>query len=187
MATLREINTQWALPGGNATTVMWFEASTAVATQRTAIHALFTSLKSLQATTTSYAIDTAGREVDEDTGALVNSWSETSSKTGTGTGGATQLADASQILVQWRTSTIRGSRFVRGRTFLPGCSTVQLNGGNVLAAAQTTVGTAGTTFATSGASFVIWARPHGATPGVAATVTAASCWSEFAVMRKRRS
>jgi len=185
--TLREINTQWVLPGGNATTVMWFDNATAVATQRTAIHALFTSLKTLQATTTSYTIDTAGREVDEATGQLVNSWSEGSSKTGTGTGGANQLADATQILVQWRTSTIAGSRFVRGRTFLPGISTVQLNNGNVLAAAQTAVVTAGNTFAGSGAGFVIYRRPVSGSGGLGATVSSATCWSEFAVMRKRRS
>lgn len=187
MPTLREINTQWVLPGGNATTVMWFDAATAVATQRTAIHALFTSLKSLQATSGSYAIDTAGREVDEATGQLVNSWSEASSKTGTGTGGATQLDDAAQILIQWRTSTIHGSRFVRGRTFLPGVSTVQLANGNVLAAARTTVETAGNTFATSGAGFKVYGRPVASSGGVAASVTSCTCWSEFAVLRRRRS
>ena len=187
MPTLREINTQWVLPGGNATTVMWFDNATAVATQRTAIHALFTSLKTLQATTTSYTIDTAGREVDEATGQLVNAWSEASAKTGTGTGGANQISDADQILVQWRTTTILGSRFLRGRTFLPGISTVQLSNGNVLAAAITAATAAGNTFAGSGAGFVVYHRPTSGSGGFAGSVSACTTWSEFAVLRKRRS
>jgi len=187
VATLREILVDWSLPGGNAVSVFWFDNTTAVATQRTALHAFLTATKAYQATSGSYAIQTAGREVDETTGQLVNSWTEASSKTGTGTGGATQLADATQILVQWRTSTILGSRFVRGRTFLPGISTPQLSNGNVIAATNAAIAAAGATLAGSGAGLVVWHRPVSSSGGFAATVTGCTVWGEFAVLRRRRT
>jgi len=158
-----------------------------VATQRTALHAFYTGTKAFQATSGSYAIQTAGREVDENTGQLVNSWNETSSKTGTGTGGATQLADATQILVQWRTSTIHGSRFVRGRTFLPGISSPQLSGGNVLAATVSSIAALGATLAGSGAGLQVWSRPVAGAGGLASDVTGCTVWNEFAVLRQRRT
>jgi len=187
VATIREILVDWALPGGNAVSVHWFDAGVAVATQRTALHAFYTSAKAFQATSGSYAIQTAGREVDENTGALTGSWTETSSKTGTGTGGATQLADATQILIQWRCSVIHNGRFVRGRTFLPGISSPQLSGGNVLAATVSSLATAGQTLATSGAGLQVWSRPISGAGGLASDVTGATVWNEFAVLRQRRT
>jgi len=187
MAVIREILTRWSLPGGNAVTVMWFDATPTIASQRTALHAFFTGTKAFQATSTSYAIDGAGREVESTTGALTGAWSEASSKTGTGTGGATQLSDADQILVQWRTTTINNGRFMRGRTFLPGISSPQLSNGNVLAATVASIAALGTTLATSGAELQVWARPVSGAGGVATDVSSATVWNEFAVLRQRRT
>nr|CRY96843.1 hypothetical protein [uncultured prokaryote] len=187
MATIREILVDWALPGGNAVSVFWFDAGVAVATQRTALHAFLTGTKAFQATSGSYAIQTAGREVDENTGALTGAWNEASSKTGTGTGGATQLADSSQILVQWRCSVIHNGRFVRGRTFLPGISSPQLSNGNVLAASVASIAALGVTLAGSGAGLQVWSRPVSGAGGLASDVTGATVWNEFAVLRQRRT
>jgi len=187
VAVIREILTRWSLPGGNAVSVMWFDATPAASTQRTALHAFWTAVKAFQATSGSYAIDGAGRELESTTGALTGAWTEASSKTGTGTGGATQLSDADQILVQWRSPTILNGRFMRGRTFVPGISSPQLSNGNVLAATVSSIAAAGQTLCTSGAELQIWHRPVAGAGGVATDAATCTVWNEFAVLRQRRT
>lgn len=187
MANVREIITNWSLVGrGGMKTVMYFNAATAVATQRTALQAFWTSIKAFQASTTLYDIDIAGRELDMATGALTGAWSEPSVKNGFGTNGAQAVADASMALIQWQTGVIVGRRFLRGRTFVPGLGIAQLSQGNLLGTTATAFVNYGATLASSGASFVIWHRPIAGSGGNMQSPAGVTCWSEMAVLRRRR-
>jgi len=188
MATIREITTEWTLPsGGGHLTVMYFEGGISVASQRTALQAFWTTVKGAQTTTCSYVISTQGRELDDATGTLTGSWSEASAKTGSGAINTTPVADATQALIQWRTATITGGRFLRGRTFVPALGATQITGGNLQAPTITLFQGAANTLIASAAGLVIWHRPISGSGGLHDAVSTATVWSEFAVLRRRRA
>lgn len=188
MATIREITTQWTLPsGGGHLTVMYFEAGIAVASQRTALQTFWTAIKNSLDSGASYVISTQGRELEDSTGTLVGSWTETSAKVGTGLNTGEPVADATQGLIQWRTASIIGGRFLRGRTFVPGlANTVEVNG-NLQAATVTAFNTAANALIASAAGLVVWHRPIAGSGGSHDAVSTASTWTEFAVLRRRRA
>jgi hypothetical protein len=184
---IREITTEWTLPSGSGhLSVMYFDAGVAVAAQRTALHTFWTSVKALQSTTTVYNISGAGRELDEASGLLTGSWTESSVKNGAGGSGSVSVPDAVQALIQWRTVTITNGRFLRGRTFVPGLGIGQTSGGNVIGTAVTTLQTAANALIASGAALDVWHRPVAGSGGAKDAVSTASIWTEFAVLRRRR-
>src|SRR5215217_4878540 len=124
MPNVREITTTWTTPSTRkGTSVMYFDASISATTQRTALGLLWFAVKAAQASTASYVIETTGREMDSGTGVLTGAWTEATAHAGTGTGGSVAVPDATQLILQWLTASILGGRFLRGRTFIPGCST----------------------------------------------------------------
>ena len=94
------------------------------------------------------------------------------------------LPTASQILCQLRTGTYINNREVRGRIFIPGLTTTSINAtGQVATSSQTTVNSAlNALIAATGAKISVWDRKHAGY----STVSSASCWSSFAVLRSRR-
>lgn len=187
MTTLREINTQWGgSSGGVHFSVMYFDASVAVASQRTALQTFWTAIKPILSPRWGYTILTTGRELDDATGTLTGAWTESSTKNGVGTGGTEQVADASQALIQWRTATIVNGRFLRGRTFIPGLQSASLSSGNLLAASQTVIQNAANALIASATALEIWHRPITGSGGSSDAVSTATVWGELAVLRKRR-
>jgi len=165
---------------------MYFDASVAVASQRTALHTFWTSVKAVQSTGTVYTISTAGRELDDATGALTGAWSEASVKNGAGGSGSVPVPDSDQALIQWRTVSIVNGRFLRGRTFVPGLGIGQTAGGNVLGTAVTNIQTAANVLIASAAALEVWHRPIAGSGGSSDAVSTATVWTEFATLRRRR-
>jgi len=187
MTTLREIMIEWQTASGSGKrSVLYFDATPTVSSQRTALQTFLTSMKALQASTTSYGVAIQGVEIDDATGNLLGAWSEPSLKNGTGTSAGTDTSDASQLLVQWKTAEIINNRFLRGRTFFPGVGSGQITNGNLSGAAVTAAQGAANAFIASSAGLRIWHRPGPAGAGSSRLVTTAAIWSELAVLRRRR-
>lgn len=190
---VREIITEWTSPGDSPKlSVMYFDEAPTIASQRTALAAMWGTVDNSLATLCAWRIRTEGRVLDTATGALTGFWNEGTAQAGAGTSPTTTVADATQLLIQWLTNTIVDGRRLRGRTFVPGLPTSAVTAGNLASGIQTAVDAAADTFVASGAGFQIWHRPTpgagGAPPsgGSAAAVTGASVWNELAVLRKRR-
>jgi len=187
MTTIREILVDWSTPaGGGFRSVTYWDTTQSIATQRAALGTLLGTVDNQLDSNTLWTVETTGKEIDDGTGTLVNIWSETTAQTGAGATAGQCVPDAAMILLRWNTSTIRGGRFVKGRTYIPGLSTANVLDGNLATATVSALNTAVSTFVSSATSFGVWSRPDGATAGLICDVTTASVWSEFAVLRRRR-
>lgn len=182
-----EITVDWTtVSGGDKFTNLYFEDGILLSGVRAAIDAMFQSMASVFATTTSWNVRGEGRVLNTQTGTLLALWSEPTLQTGTGSDPTTAVADAAQALIRWRTSTIIGGRLVQGRTFLPGLSSNEIAEGNLGLGAQGTIQAAASAFAVDVPELVIWHRPKNGVGGATAPVTSAAVWSEWAVLRHRR-
>lgn len=122
------------------------------------------------------------RVIDETTGALIGTEALTESYISTFTG-TDPLPDATQGLLRFRTGLIRNGRRVQGRAFIPGIVRLASVAGNNGDAAAWTNDAAALPLS----PLVVWSRPGPAGAGVAAQVTSVDCWTEFAVLRRRRA
>lgn len=196
----REIEVFWATEGGNdRVSVLYFDPTTSVASQRAAIDLWFSGVVGALHNSTAYVVATSGREWNDANGELVGAWTDTTPYTDTGTVAGQQVAEASQILFQWQTGDIADGRFVRGRTFIPGCSSVNLEDGELEDTIRAALASAGLNLITADVGFGIWHRPlyvpadpPGSGPstleraGSFHEAEACTVWSEFAVLRRRR-
>lgn len=139
-----------------------------------------------QNTAVGWSIQTGGREMDEVTGGLTGLWSEPTPYTGNGDASGQKVADSTQALIRWQTTTIRRGRFLQGRSFLPGVAVSQLSDGNLGNGAVGTLQTSATLLVVGEVGLSVWGRPVQGAPGVLAPVTQASVWNELAVLRGRR-
>lgn len=184
----REILIDWTTPSGSDhRSVMMFGQVSTAAEQRTALYAFLSTIKSQLEDSTSFTIETAGRELDDATGALTGVWSEGTSYTGVGVVSGQVVADSTQALMQWRTDHIVGSRFLQGRTFIPGLSASHLSNGNLDSTTITAWQAAGQALIDDAVQFGVWHRPTSGSGGVFWAADTASVWGELAVLRKRRS
>jgi len=194
LSTIRQILVDWTTVNGSGkVSVLYFEATPTVVSQRIAIGALFLAANPFISTSTTWSVRTTGVELESVTGALVGSWTDSNSRNGAGTGSGQNVADSTQMLLRWKTPTIVNGRFLQGRTFVPGLVTGQLSGGNLISSTVTTMNTAATAFIASPTGFGVWNRPlkdpttHVVTrPGTFVVATAGTTWSELAVLRRRR-
>jgi len=187
MATMREILVDWTTPaGGGFRTVTYWDNSGSVATQRGQLGTLLGAVDAFLDSNSVWTVETSGREIDDATGQLVGVWAEATSQTGAGATAGQCVPDASMVLLRWVTGTIYGSRFVKGRSFIPGLSTANVLDGNLATATVSGIQSAVTTFVGSATTFGIWSRPTPSRAGLFCDVTSGSVWSEFAVLRRRR-
>lgn len=185
---VREILVDWVTPaGGGQVSVFHFIEATAVASQRSALAAFLNTIDNNMTTTSSWSIRNAGREVDTATGALTASWGDSASLSGAGSIPGSPVADATQALVRWNTGRVVAGRFLRGRTYIPGVSQGSLSGGNLLSTTQSAYAAAGQTLVSAAVQLAVWHRPTAGAGGEAWAVQTASCWGEFAVLRRRRA
>lgn len=122
------------------------------------------------------------RVLSEADGHLIELQELANPPSGAQTGGTQQLADATQMLLQWRTGVIVSGRQLRGRTFLPGIAQSEIANGNVRESSRTAVQDALATLIGTGHAPAVWSRKH----GTVAEAVSADVWNEFAVQRRRR-
>lgn len=183
----REIIVEWTTASGaGKKSVLFFDTGTTAASQRTALSTMLTSIQTSLVSGNTWRIANVGRELDNSTGTLTGAWSDASVKSGGGTVPPQQVADATQVLFQWRTGVIVNGRFLRGRTFIPGLAVSNLSGGNLLAGVQTGFQGYGTTFLNANVGFQVWHRPVNGSGGQVALGGTCTVWSELAVLRRRR-
>lgn len=187
MATIRQILVDWTtISGSGKVSVFYFTSAVAVATQRAALGTFLGATDAHLDNSCSWTIRTTGVDVDDASGALVDSWADATAQTGTGAGGTEPVADATQILVRWKTPTILGGRFVQGRTYIPGCASSNEVNGNVVTATSSAIAGFANTLIGSGAGLLVWHRPISGSGGLGCVPETATVWSEFAVLRRRR-
>lgn len=183
----REIEVNWTTSNGaGKVSVFYFNAAIAVATQRTALETFLDTCMGAIDTGTSFVVATAGREWDSNTGALTGAWTDSTVRSGAGTIAGEPVPDAIQILFRWGTGAIANGRFVAGRTFMPGCARINDLDGNLDNAIAASLQGNGQTFATSGATPVVWHRPVAGSGGSEHQMNSCNVWREFAVLRRRR-
>lgn len=185
---MREILMDWnTARGGPGLAVFYFSDAGPVAPQRQAIKTFVNQMDAYISGTTTWTVRQEGRILEAATGAVTGLWSDPVDQSGDGAGGDFGLADATQLLIRWKTTTVVDGRVVQGRTFIPGILQQYSANGNVAPSLipLTTAAALGLVIADVG--FGIWHRPKAGAGGVLCPVTSAGTWSEFAVLRRRRS
>ena len=185
---MREVLTDITTPSGSGkVAVMYFDETQPADPQTAAVQAFWSGIAPQLDQAFRFRVRSNGRLVDEATGQLQGFWSGVgyTEVTGQGSGGA--VADATQVLVRWRTGVVRNGREVRGRTFIPGLNRVNLASGNIGEAYRSAIEVEANDFlTTTSIGFGVWARPKAGSPGALVQVTDADVWSELAVLRRRR-
>lgn len=189
---VREITTRWTVAKGAADilSVMYFAdggGGATVAEQREAVHNMWLGcLPNLQ-NTTSYVVETTGRSFNTATGAITGEWSDPVAHQGSGIPNAgSSVANASQVLLRWKTGQIVGSRFLQGRTFVPGLASGALSQGEIPSVIAGVFANAASGLILSDVGFGIWHRPKGGAGGAFWPAQSVSVWNEVAVLRRRR-
>lgn len=158
----------------------------------TALAGLYTDLQGLLLSTASYSLEPEARFIDDSTGQTMNILPipPADQFVVTGTGGSGALADASALLLRWRTATFIDGRRVQGRSYIPYIA-FATGGGQPSAASVTEAQTAIDNFlaANTLTPFAIWHRPNPetGTGGDTVDVVSGSAWSEYGVQRRRRN
>lgn len=182
-----EILTRWtapSTPGG--VTVMYADDLVNIDDLRSALGTLWGAIDNQLATGVTWSVDTSGRVLNAATGTLTGFWASPTPYTGTGALSGSAVANAAQILLQWRTSDIVAGRLVQGRTYVPGMGAGLLSGGQIAEASRAAMQAAAETFADAPSSISIWHRPKNGSGGSLHNVGSAACWAELAVQRRRR-
>lgn len=185
-----EVLTRWAgsYSAAEMVTVTYFDDEFGIEQARTDLAALWTGVSPLLHSSYTWTVDTIGREIDHITGSTQGLWSEATARTGTGGVGVDgPVANASMLLLQWRTGAYISGRELRGRSFIPGLAVGNLVGGELRPTARATATTAAQAMADAASAFVIWRRPTVSTPGQIRNVTTGTVWNELGVLRGRRA
>lgn len=194
MTDIREVPVLWHLPNGReGVAVFHFLASGGTAAaQTTALRTCVEVLDSNLVSGLTWTIPAEGRVIAAETGELVGVWTIAAPITGAGGAAGQQVADATQVLLRWRTSHIRRGRFLQGRTYVPALNRDYTQGGNITAALGTTWAAALADLVATPVGFGVWGRPlpargiYPAAPGTWQPATSSGVWSELAVQRGRR-
>jgi len=187
MAALNQIIIDWTTASGaGKASVMYFDNSILISTQRTALTTWLQAIDNPLDDSITWSLRNAGVIIDDATGTLVGSWSSGSVVTGTAGGTSEPVSDPAQVLIRWKTSSIVNGRYLQGRTYIPGLSVGNVDEGNVSAAAVTAFQTPSSALVSSGAGLRVFHRPISGSGGSSADVTSANVWTEFAVLRRRR-
>jgi len=110
---MREIITDWTTPaGGGFVSVMYFDPTILVETQRAALGSLWSAIDAGMPPSVSWVVRTEGRVLSSETGTLTGQWTEGTVYQDSGDATGTQpLPDAVQGLIRWRTDSVVRGRF----------------------------------------------------------------------------
>lgn len=173
-------------PGGTWLSTSYWRSATedavAAQTAATAFRTFWDSIKAVFQLSYTVSPDPAAAIIDPATGAITGTFAVATTPV-TGTNVNPPLPDVAQGVLQLRTNVFTAGRELRGRLFVPGMTTNALAGGNLTAAVQATVNSAGATLVGhANPGWVVWSRKSGTTQ----PVVAATLWPEFGVLRSRR-
>lgn len=148
-----------------------------------AVAAFFGSLDAKWPNTYSWNVLPFVDVINDATGALVAVVNTGGGNSGTGAASDDLAPFATQGLLQLSTGTVVGGRLLRGRVFLPGVTEFDTAAGKPTSSYVTAVNTAYSALVgVLPNTLRVWSRKH----GTSALVTAASAWSQWAVLRSRR-
>lgn len=184
---MREIVTDWTSPSGGGQTVLNFADAVPVNAQREALHLFWTTLAERQGNGWDWNIRQEGREVNPATGLSTGLWTDAESFPGSGVLATAVVADATQVLIRWRTNDSIGARRIQGRTFYPGLGVAGLNAGNLDPAYVSYFAAAANALISADVGLGVYSRPTDARPGSFNEAVSASVWPELAVQRRRRT
>lgn len=185
--TLQRRRIHWSgFPGGPGINTFFLQEG---ATANAAFHAFYLALQSYLINTCTISFDTAGDEVDEATGALTGTWTDSSAAAITGTA-AGNYAGGSGAVVEWLTADVAVHRRIVGKTFIVPLANAAFQSDGTLAAAFVTaaLNAANTMVATlvTPNQLKVWHRPVHSAGGRAVDVTGARVPDLAAVLRSRR-
>lgn len=184
--TIFKVRTLWSGgPGGAGVSTMYWSTSAGTASQANdAMGAFWDAVASVIGGGWNAQTDSVVYEVDEADGQITGAVAVTPETTAYADGND-PLPGLTQGLLQLRTGVYVAGRELRGRLFIPGPTENENTAGRPKASYLSAVNTAATNELINAldAAPVVWSRAHGAFwPVVAAT-----CWTEWAVLRSRRS
>lgn len=184
---MNELVVNWVTAaGGGFKSIIYMNGAGVVNDQRQALHDMLVAVRGQLSNQVVFFQDQTGRVIDAETGTLLGAWNDTEAFGNGGNGGANSAADATQVLIRWATNGIANGRFVKGRQFIPGLVSSALILGNVGAVAQGVFNTAAAALVSSDVGMGVWHRPGPSGGGSWHEATTGSCWSEGAVLRRRR-
>nr|CRY97446.1 hypothetical protein [uncultured prokaryote] len=201
MADMLELTTKWTAAGSpGGLSVMYFDPELATpAEQRDALSAAWEAARPKFASSTTWSVANNGRIIDSVTGGLTGTWAEGSTTVTAGQGTGTPVSNSSMGLLRAATVIIHNGRRVKGRTFLPGLNTNILSSGQIIPGDAAVIASGFDNDFIASAFPVVWSRPspalpvsekypegRPARPGLAVPVASYSCWTELAVLRRRR-
>jgi hypothetical protein len=129
-----------------------------------------------------WSLDTQVAQINAVNGQLEGIFNVTPA-TGVGDVNSSQLALATQGLLQLRTGAIVGGRELRGRLYIPGPTETHNDVARPIGAYVTGLNSAANALiADTGNAWAVWSR----TNGIFQEITSATCWSDWAIMRSRR-
>lgn len=172
--------------GSGMVSVMFSEDTQDIAVQSNALGEFWRAINVARSNQYQWAVSQQVDLIDELTGILIGSETFPVAQSGTGSASAQPCGDALQALIQWDTSSILNGRRFKGRTYVPGIVASSVQNGNLLPGARDDLADAAQALCTAGQGFGVWHRPKASGDGVFAVATLGTCWSEFAVQRRRR-
>jgi hypothetical protein len=158
------------------------EDQTAASAAITAVGTFWTAMKAYISNQISYATHSQVDQLDN-AGHPVGAFGTTPA-TGTGAQSGNMTPPAVQALAQWRTGHYVNYREIRGRTYIPGMVSVNINANGQLATTFSTAfqSACNTLIGQTGAHLAVWSK-RWADPY---QVISGQPWEQFAVLRSRR-
>lgn len=167
------------LPGTN--TLFGDEGDIAVSEMRSQINTFYSAWASSYMTNqVTITIPNSGDIIDSGDGSLIGVWTDGSPITVVGGSSGVWLPPATQALVQFKTSLVVAGRKLRGHIFLPGCLSLVMTNGKPNASLVSAMSAAAQTCFADG--FCVFSPTH----NTWSSITSATVWNEFAVLRSRR-
>lgn len=171
--------------GGPGLTTLYAQAG---AVLNTPLRAFFQAITPYLPTPTTIHIDAAGDEIDETTGALTGTWTDTTVADTTGSTSGVYAAPAG-LIVEWNTNGLSAHRRVRGKTFIVPSNQIT-TAGQPQASALAGIQTAANTLIAAAAapnSLYVWHRPSpGGSDGLHHVIVSATVPNKVVVLRSRR-
>jgi len=194
MTNIARVRCLWSgFPGGPGVSTHYLAVSYP-AGSIAAIRTFYNALAALLPNTLNIQVPGSGDLIDDATGDIIGSWTDTTPAVVAGTSASGYAAPVG-ALVRWNTNGIVAGRRVRGKTFIvPGVNMFE-PGGTPIASAITTMTTAATTLVTATSpGLLVWARPFTPGPdddrparaGTSHAVTSAFVPDKSMVLRSRR-
>jgi hypothetical protein len=189
MVRMREIIADYSGNVDGLSVHYYMESESSAFQQRNNARAFYAAITEHLTPSTTVTIRTTGNVVNSTDGAVVDSWSDSTSMTEDGTN-TTDLAvaQATQVFVRLRTTLFWEGRRVQGGLYVPGLSVDRLTANGELdeAARADFETSANNLLLFTDEGRVIWSRPQPGRDGTLAGVTAAQVSAELSTQRRRR-